>query len=116
MDTIKAYRLGREDADVLAALLSPSELKQRLSSVFNGDPAWQPRDPYMAGFVGRLRDLDVPNRPGVRRGQGGACTGLLRVRLVGPAGCGKSLVAGILRCLLPLLPLERFVVEEHVDD
>ena len=53
-------------------------------------------------------------RAGVRRGQGGSCTGLLTVRLEGPAGCGKSLVAGLLRSLLPLLPLDRFVVEEHI--
>jgi predicted ATPase with chaperone activity len=39
------------------------------------------------------------------KGQGKLCTGKLTITLAGPQGSGKSLVAKILRALLPLTPV-----------
>ncbi len=112
----KAYEQGRLDARTVAKTCSPADLREKLHLMRGGDEYSLPLDPYTRGFVLELRaQLTTRNPQGVRRGQGGACKGLLTIRLAGPTGCGKSLVAGILRCVLPLLPLERFVIEEHVE-
>ena len=101
-----AFIKGVVDARRAAAKMSPADIREQLDMI----KAFNMEVPYIRGYVTELRNA----RPNVRRGQGGPCTGLLTVRLEGPSGCGKSLVAGILRGLLPLLPLDRFVVEEHI--
>jgi pantothenate kinase-related protein Tda10 len=55
----------------------------------------------------------VPKK--VRRGQGGTCTGKLVISLRGPQGSGKSMVAAVLKPLLPLLPLDEFEIREELD-
>lgn len=52
-----------------------------------------------------------PSKPAAFRGQGTTCTGQLKITLSGPAGCGKSLVAKILKALLPLTPVSAVVIE-----
>ena len=107
-----AFEQGIADARAIAATIPPSDIR-RLHVRLLGDTE-SSLSPYLRGYVTELRNILRYPHSGVRRGQGGACTGLLTIRLEGPRGCGKSLVAGILRGLLPLLPLDRFVVEEHI--
>ncbi len=93
----KAYDQGRLDARTVAKTCSPADLRDKLHLMRGGEEYSLPLDPYTRGFVLELRaQLTERNPQGVRRGQGGACKGLLTVKLVGPTGCGKSLVARIL--------------------
>lgn len=57
----------------------------------------------------------APTAPTAKRGQGGTCTGKLVISLRGPKGSGKSMVAAVLKPLLPLLPLDQFEVREEMD-
>lgn len=50
-------------------------------------------------------------QPATFKGQGTTCKGQLTIRLEGPQGCGKSLVAKMLRDLLPLTPVNAVVIE-----
>lgn len=43
------------------------------------------------------------------------CAGRLTITLSGPAGCGKSLVAKILKALLPLTAVDEVVLIEDRD-
>lgn len=46
------------------------------------------------------------------RGQGTKCHGKLTITLSGPQGCGKSLVAKVLRALLPFLMVDEIEIVE----
>lgn len=46
------------------------------------------------------------------RGQGNTCAGRLTITLSGPQGVGKSLVAKILKAILPLTPVAEVKIIE----
>jgi pantothenate kinase-related protein Tda10 len=50
------------------------------------------------------------------RGQGTKCKGKLTVTLSGPKGSGKSLVAKVLRVILPLLMVDEIEIVITPDD
>ncbi len=52
--------------------------------------------------------------PTTFKGQGTTCKGQLTITLSGPQGSGKSLVAKMLRDLLPLTPVNAVVIETQV--
>lgn len=55
-----------------------------------------------------------PPAPAAFRGQGGKCKGQLTITLSGPQGSGKSLVAKLLKALLPLTIVDAVVVEQEI--
>lgn len=47
------------------------------------------------------------------RGQATTCTGCLTITLSGPQGVGKSLVARLLKVILPVMPVNEVVIIEE---
>lgn len=67
-----------------------------------------PRAKRSKVYQGQSADVRSDKKP--------LCTGLLTIRLEGPAGCGKSLVRKVLAGVLGLLPLDTFVIVEKETD
>lgn len=57
------------------------------------------------------KNVKVTPPDATMRGQGTTCRGQLTITLTGPQGCGKSLVAKMLKTLLPLSPVSAVVIE-----
>jgi hypothetical protein len=103
------YLIGYRDGEKQAKGLSVADTRERLSAI-----APLVQDVYTRGLRNALLASLVARDPGqgVRRGQGGTCTGLLSITLAGPKGSGKAMVRRILEVVLPLLPLSRFEILE----
>lgn len=86
---------------------------QRLAQQFGGLQVYR-QLPNARKFK-KAETIDGPKatkaQPATFKGQGTTCKGQLTITLSGPQGSGKSLVAKMLRDLLPLTPVNAVVIE-----